>query len=218
MTDNSKKTAVIADDHHIVRAGLKMALEMPGMIVPEGIEVLAEAEDGMAAIAHAKAHKPDLILLDVSMPRASGVEVVGEIKRWCPDCKIVVFTGISSAGIVRNLIESKIDGLFTKSASNDILYEKLPLILNGGKHIADFFVEILESQPDEISLTKRERQILNMIVKGKANKEISADLGISIKTVESHRTSLMAKLGVNSLAQLMAKAVKEGMIDPAGEL
>jgi len=211
-------SAIIADDHHIVRSGLKMALEMPGLVTPEGIRVVGEAEDGMAAIAAVKQHKPDLVLLDVSMPRASGVEVVSEIKRWCPECRVIVFTGISSPGIVRNLIELKVDGLFTKSASNDILYEKLPLILKGGKYIADPFMTILEDAPEDITLTKRERQTLNMIIRGKANKEISADLGISIKTVESHRTSLMQKLGVNSVAQLMAKAVKDGMIDPASEL
>jgi DNA-binding NarL/FixJ family response regulator len=211
-------SAVIADDHHIVRSGLKMALEMPGLITPEGIAVVGEAEDGMAAIVSVKQHKPDLVLLDVSMPRASGVEVVSEIKRWCPKCKIVIFTGISSPGIVRNLVELKVDGLFTKSASNDLLYEKLPLILKGGRHIAESFLSILEKEPEEITLTKRERQTLNMIIRGKANKEISADLGISVKTVESHRTSLMQKLGVNSVTQLMAKAVKDGMIDPANEL
>lgn len=216
--NESRLSAIIADDHHIVRSGLKMALETPGMITPEGINIVAEAEDGLAAIAAAKQHKPDLALLDVSMPRASGVEVVSEIRRWCPDCKVVVFTGISSPGLVRQLVELKVDGLFSKSASNDILYEKLPLILRGGRHIADSFLAILEDAPEEITLTKRERQTLNMIIRGKANKEISADLGISIKTVESHRTSLMQKLGVNSVAQLMAKAVKDGMIDPAGEL
>lgn len=211
-------TAIIADDHHIVRSGLKMALETPGLVTPDGINVVDEAEDGMAAIAAAKKHKPTLILLDVSMPRASGVEVVSEIKRWCPDSRIVIFTGISSAGIVRNLIELKVDGLFAKSASNEVLYEKLPLILNGGRHIAEPFLEILEKEPENISLTKRERQTMNMIIRGKSNKEISSDLGISVKTVESHRTSLMQKLGVNSVAQLMARAVKDGMIDPANEL
>lgn len=215
---NTPLTAVIADDHHIVRAGLKMALQTPGLVTPEGINVVEEAEDGMAAVAAVKKHKPTLILLDVSMPRASGVEVVSEIRRWCPSCKIIIFTGISSAGIVRDLIELKVDGMFSKSASNDILYEKLPLILKGGRHIAEGFLSILENEPQEVTLTKRERQTMNMIIRGKSNKEISADLGISIKTVESHRTSLMQKLGVNSVAQLMAKAVKDGMIDPSNEL
>ncbi len=216
--NKARLTALIADDHHIVRSGLKMALEMPGLVTPEGMEVVAEVEDGLAAIAASKKFRPDLALLDVSMPRASGVEVVSEIRRWCPDCRIVIFTGISSPGIVRSLVELKVDGLFSKSASNDILYEKLPLILRGGRHIADSFVQILESAPEDVTLTKRERQTLNMIIRGKGNKEISADLGISVKTVESHRTSLMQKLGVNSVAQLMAKAVKDGMIDPSGEL
>lgn len=218
MTDMSRLTAVIADDHQIVRSGLRMALESKGLVTPEGIQVVAEAEDGMEVLAAVKARKPDLVLLDVSMPRASGAEVIAEIRRWSPQSRIVVFTGISSPGLVRNLVDSKVDGLFSKSASNDILYEKLPLILSGGRHIADYFLTILETAPEEIVLTKRERQTLNMIVRGKSNREISEDLGISVKTVESHRTSMMQKLQVNSVAQLMARALKDGMIDPSTEL
>ncbi|MCC2098156.1 MAG: response regulator transcription factor, partial [Hyphomicrobiales bacterium] len=92
--------AVIADDHQIVRAGLKVALETPGMIEPEGIAILDEAGDGVEAITAVRKHRPDLLLLDVSMPRAGGVEVVGEVKRWSPATRIAVFTGISAPGLV----------------------------------------------------------------------------------------------------------------------
>lgn len=201
--------AVIADDHQIVRAGLKVALETPGMIEPEGIAILDEAGDGVEAITAVRKHRPDLLLLDVSMPRAGGVEVVGEVKRWSPATRIAVFTGISAPGLVSS---------FSKAAPNEYMYEKLPVILRGGKAIAPGFLEILEREPQAQTLTDRERQTLNCIVRGQSNKEIAATLGISIKTVDKHRTSLMQKMHVNSVAQLLARAVKDGLIDPANEL
>ena len=210
--------AIIADDHAIVRAGLRDALEKPGLIETAGITVVAEAGDGLEAIAEVRKHKPDLLLLDVSMPMAGGVEVLLETQRWSPDTKVVVLTGISAVGLVSSLIDSGVDGLFSKAASNDELYEKLPGILRGHRHVAASFMDILEENPKPALLTDRERQTLNMIISGRSNKEIAEALGISIKTVDKHRTSLMQKLKVHSVPQLMALALKEGMIDPSSEL
>jgi len=218
MVKTRRYSAVIADDHAIVRAGLKDALQTPGLIEPDGIEVVAEAGDGLAAIAELRRHRPDLLLLDVSMPLAGGVEVLIETRTWSPDTKVVVLTGISAVGLIGDLIEAGVDGLFSKAASNEELYEKLPLILRGQRHIAAPFLKSLEDKPGPALLTGRERQTLNMIVSGRSNKEIAHGLGISIKTVDKHRTSLMKKLNVHSLPQLMALALREGMIDPAREL
>jgi len=213
-----KYSAVIADDHQIVRAGLRLALETPGLVEPDGICVLEEAGDGLSAISAGKRHQPDLMLLDVSMPHAGGVEVVVEVKRWCRNTKIAIFTGISAPGIVGNLVDAGADGLFSKAGPNEVLYEKIPHILRGGRYIEDRFLQILENEPQRSVLTDRERQTLNMIVAGNSNKEIANGLGISVKTVEKHRTSLMQKLNVSSIAQLMARALKDGLIDPAIEL
>ncbi|MEZ5667840.1 MAG: response regulator transcription factor [Alphaproteobacteria bacterium] len=210
--------AVVADDHQIVRAGLKGALEAPGVVGTTPIRVVDEAGDGLAAIAAVKRHRPDLLLLDVSMPHAGGVEVLLEVRRWSPQTKVVVFTGISAPGLIGDLIDAGVDGLFSKAADNAEMFAKLPLIVNGGRHIAAYFLARLEDQPSRHKLTDRERQTLNMIIAGRSNKEIAAGLGISIKTVDKHRTSLMQKLEVNSVAQLVALALKEGLIDPAREL
>lgn len=218
MVSEPRYTAILADDHQIVRSGLRMALETPGLIEPGGISVLADVEDGLSAIAAAKTHRPSLAIVDVQMPHASGIEVVVEIKRWCAECRIVVFTGVTAPGLIGHLIDAGVDGLFTKSGRIEMLYEKLPHILRGGRFVDDSFVSILEDQPDTPELTGRERQTLNMIVRGQSNKEISVGLGISPKTVEKHRTSLMQKLGVNSVAQLLSRAVKDGLIDPSKEL
>ena len=213
-----KYTAVIADDHAIVRAGLRDALEKPGLVEIEGIEVVAEAENGIAAIAEIRKHQPSLVLLDVSMPMAGGVEVLIEARRWSRDTRVVVLTGISAVGLISELMEAGVDGLFSKAASNEELYEKLPGILRGKRHISQPFLDVLEEQPKSVVLTGRERQTLNMIIAGRSNKEIAQGLGISIKTVDKHRTSLMQKLKVHSLPQLMALALKQGLIDPSQEI
>lgn len=209
---------VIADDHAIVRSGLRSALESPGLIEEGGIEIVAEAVNGLEAIAALRQHRPDLLLLDVQMPLAGGTEVLVEARRWSPDTKIVVLTGISALGKLSELVEIGVDGIFSKATSNDELYEKLPNILRGRRHVASHIAALLEETPQLSPLTDRERQILNLIVAGRSNKEMAEILGISAKTVDRHRTSLMQKLDVHSVAQLIALALREGLIDPSTEL
>lgn len=218
VTERGTYYAVVADDHAIVRSGLRAALETPGHIEMQGIEVVAEAENGLEAIALARRHKPDLLLLDVQMPMAGGVEVIVEVRRWSPGTKIVVLTGVSALGMISALVDSGADGLFSKGDDNSELYARLPGILRGQRHIADRFVTALKDAPSAPQLTGRERQILNMILSGHANKEIATHLGISAKTVDKHRTSMMQKLDVHSVPQLMAYALREGLVDPASEL
>ncbi|MEL6125669.1 MAG: response regulator transcription factor [Pseudomonadota bacterium] len=205
---------ILADDHQIVRLGLRSQLEADG-----GFRVIAEAENGLDAIVAVKAGRPDLLILDVQMPLAGGVEVLVEVRRWSPDTRIAVLTGVSSPGLVGNLVQAGVDGLFSKKSDMTALFEALPLIMQGGRVIGKDIQQILdEAEAETGDLTHRERQTLNMILTGKANKEIAASFGISIKTVEKHRTSLMQKLGVNSIAQLLAVALRDGLIDPSQEI
>lgn len=199
-----------------MRDGLRAALETPGTVEPRGLEVVAEAENGVEAISRVKLHKPDLLLLDVSMPLAGGAEVLHDIRRWSPDTIIVVLTGINAAGLVASLLESGVEGMFSKGTALDELYRKLPVILRGGRYIADPFLDLMESHESVARLTERERQTLNMIVAGKSNKEIAQLLSISPKTVDKHRTGLMSKLGVHSVAELISLALREGLIDSSG--
>lgn len=218
MKERGTYYAVVADDHAIVRAGLRAALETPGQIEPDGIAVVAEAANGLEAIALARQHKPELLLLDVQMPLAGGVEVVVEVRRWSPETKIVVLTGVTAIGMISALVDSGVDGLFSKGDDNQELYLRLPNILRGQRYIAQRFVAALNEPPKGAQLTGRERQMLNMILGGHSNKEIAEILGISAKTVDKHRTSMMQKLDVHSVPQLMAFALREGLIDPASEL
>lgn len=218
MQEDARHYAVVADDHAIVRSGLRAALEQPGLIEPAGIKVVAEATNGLQAIAAVRQHKPHLLLLDVQMPLAGGVEVVVEVRRWSPATRIVVLTGVTAVGMVSSLVDSGIDGLFSKGDDNTDLYRRLPGILRGQRHIADSFVDRLKGAEDRTALTGRERQILNLILRGQGNKEIAVTLGISPKTVDKHRTSMMQKLDVHSVPQLMAHALREGLVDPSTEL
>ena len=210
--------AVIADDHAIVRAGLRTALETPDLIEVDGIKVVAEAANGLQAIAALRQHRPQLLLLDVQMPHAGGLEVLVEARRWSPDTRIVVLTGVMAVGKISELVSAGVDGLFSKGEDNAELYRQLPNILRGRRHIAESFVRMLQDAPEQTALSARERQTLNLIVAGRSNKEIAATLGISAKTVDRHRTNLMQKLDVHSVAQLIAYALREGLIDPAAEL
>lgn len=206
--------AVIADDHEIVRDGLKLALQQPGMVEHNGIDVVAEAENGFEALAEVKNHKPDVLILDISMPLAGGAEVITDIRRWSPDTRIVILTGINAEGLICSLLDSGVDGMFSKGSSLSELYKQLPLILRGGKYVADTFVETMKRQQSRQSLTDRELQTLNMVIAGKTSREIAEAMSISPKTVDKHRTSLMKKLDTHSVAELIAYALREGLIDP----
>lgn len=213
-----RPTAILADDHAIVRAGLRASIENPALVPPDGVATLAEVTNGVEAIAATRQFRPDLLFLDVSMPHAGGAEVLVEARRWSPDTRVIVFTGVTTLGKIAELIQLGVDGLFSKAGDPVALCREIPTILDGQRHIAPQFEAALSEEPRQSSVTARERQILNLIVAGQSNKEISAVLGISIKTVDRHRTSLMAKLGVHSAAQLIAYALREGLIDPRGDV
>lgn len=211
---SDKSTVVIADDHPLVRDSLQRALEQPGLVTVTGLDVVAQAENGFEALSTVKRFKPDLLILDVAMPLASGVEVITDLRRWSPKTMIVILTGITSTGLIATLIDSGVNGLFSKGEPLNELYQNLPQILRGGHHIANPFIKALDIQQSHKSLTDRERQILNMIISGKSNKEMADFISVSPKTVDKHRTSLMQKLNVHSVVELMSYALREGLIVP----
>ena len=203
---------VIADDHPIMRAAVKAMLAELG-----NIEVVEEIDNGPDAVHAAKTRKPDLVILDLSMPDASGPEIFLEIRRQSPDTKIAVLTGLSSTGVLSQLVADGVDGLFLKKGDMELVKQGLNLVLAGGKFVAPDVVALLEAGPPAVSLSARERQTLNYISRGLTNAEIAARLNISPKTVDKHRTSLMAKLDVHSMSQLLAYALREGLLDTALE-
>jgi DNA-binding NarL/FixJ family response regulator len=169
---------IIADDHAIVRQGLRSVLEAPGMIEEDGIDVVAEAANGIETIAALRKLRPHLLLLDVQMPFAGWAEVAVEVRSWSPETRI----------------------------------------LRGGRVIAPDVQEVIAGAPEQSTLSARERQVLNMIAMGRSNRDMAELLGISAKTVDRHRTNLMQKLDVHSVAQLIALALREWLIDGSDAL
>lgn len=211
MSDVLPVRVLIADDHEIIRDAIASLLERMRHEDGYEFELVGTAANGIEALAAVKAQQPDLLFLDISMPFASGSEILHDLKRWSPSTRIVVFTGLMGAGLLAGLVEQGVDGLFSKGSSVEVLREKLPAILQGVPVIADDLVDIIKQGQSNV-LTSREQQVLIMIVAGKSNKEIAQELFLSPKTVDKHRTSLMQKLEVHSVAQLMAKAIKDGLV------
>lgn len=197
---------VIADDHVLIRRAVRLLLRSV-----EGVEVVAEADDGFAAIALAKKHKPDLLLLDVAMPKAGGLAVIGEVKRWSPATRVAVLTGITGTGLLSQLRDSGAVGLLSKGCSANELDLGLRRIIAGDEYVSEDLRAVVDAGGAIGVLTMRERQVLELAAHGSSNTEIAALLNISTKTAENHRTNLMRKLGVHSAAELVAIGLRENL-------
>lgn len=214
MSFGKSYTAIIADDHAIIRSAVAASLSDIDALSGFRIEIIDGVSNGIDAIAAIRRHRPDLVILDVTMPHAGGTEVLLEARRWSPESKVVVFTGVEASGKIAELVEVGADGVFCKGDDMDEVTSAIPSILNGGRVICRRFTKMLEDSSDLEPLTDRERQVLNLVVSGQTNREIAETLGISIKTVDRHRTSVMSKTGSHSAAGLIAYALREGLIDP----
>lgn len=201
-------TVVLADDHAFTVSGMQRILDQHGMF-----EVVGVASNGIEAIARIKAHRPDCAVLDYSMPGATGLEVLFETRRWSPDTRIAVVTGNLAPGLIRELRVAGVDGLFAKTTAPDLICSGLLAVAEGANRMCDTIAGIVEALGQAEALTARELEVLQGVSRGLSNPQISEHLGISVKTVDSHRTSLMRKLGVRSTAALLVRAMKDGLID-----
>ena len=197
----------------MLRGGIRQILEEV-----TGISIVGEAEDGLRAISLVRQLQPTLLTLDIAMPLAQGIEIYGEVRRWSPDTKVIVFTGMTSVGLLSDLITSGVDGLFMKRSDPEQMRDSIPVILNGGKVIAPDVLELLEQTEVPNVLTTRERQIVSLIASGATNREIAERLGVSHKTIDNHRTNIMRKLDVHSVAELLSYALREGLLDASRQL
>ncbi|MEM7067523.1 MAG: response regulator transcription factor [Pseudomonadota bacterium] len=202
------KSILIADDHPLSSDGLAQIIS-----TDQQYEVVAKAQNGIEAIAAIKLHKPDCAILDLSMPGANGMEVFTEAKRWSPETKFVVMTGMTSAAIFSQLQAAGIDGIFMKNSPPEEIRSGLQQVFSGRQIISNNVSELMEFSEKTRELTARELEVLQHIARGSSNNKIAESLGVSPKTVDSHRTSLMRKLDVHSTATLLVKAMKEGLIE-----
>lgn len=199
--------ALLADDHAIVREGVKNVLAEIG-----NVEIVAEVADGLSGISAVKQYQPDLLVLDSAMPHAKGIEVLAETRRWSKQTSVVLLTGFTSAGVLANWLDADVEGILLKSCCPTEMKDCFEAVLQGGRYFAQDALAILEEATGKAALTNREREVLSLIAMGYQNSGIGERLNISPRTVEKHRAGLMEKIGVGSLAELIAYALREGFI------
>lgn len=198
---------VIADDHELIVQGMKTTLESHG-----DITVVGTANNGIEAIALCKKLQPDMVLLDMSMPGATGVEVFTEVRRWSPRTRAAMLTGNPSPALFQMLEDAGVDGLFVKNSPIEEICQGILRIAAGERVISDEARAVIDDTERGEPLTGRELEILQAIAEGLTNNGIADKLSISPKTVDNHRTSLMRKLGVRSTASLIVRAVRDGLV------
>ena len=203
---------VLADDHTLFRQGLKGILEGTDQFKVDG-----EASDGLELLALLDHVKPNLIILDISMPNLRGIEAIPEIKRIHPDVKILVVTMHKDKEYLYQVISQGADGYFLKKDAGTELFSAIEKIRNGKVYISPHLSEELTDHWDKIFqsskktiLTHREKEVLSLIAGGKSNKEIADILYISIHTVERHRANIMEKLDLKKTADLVKYAIEKG--------
>jgi len=209
---------VLAEDHTILREGLKALLSSQ----PD-LKVVAEAGDGLDAIRCVQNHAPDMILLDLSMPRMTGLDAIKEIKRISTATKIIVLTVHSTEEYILATLQAGADGYVLKDAHSTELLTAIRHVLDGRRYLSPsisgaIIDGLLQGKRASAlrstweSLTQREREILKLVAEGHKNKEIGDLLCISVKTVEKHRANLMDKLDLHNVAALTALAAEKGLI------
>jgi DNA-binding NarL/FixJ family response regulator len=210
---------VIAEDHTILREGLKALLSSQ-----QDLKVVGEAGDGLEAIRCVQSHHPDLILLDLSMPRMTGLDAIKEIKRVNTDTKIIMLTVHSTEEYILATLQAGADGYVLKDAHSSELMTAIRHVLDGRRYLSPsisgtIIDGLLQGKKASAirsaweTLTQREREILKLIAEGHKNKDIADLLCISVKTVEKHRANLMEKLDLHNVAALTALAAEKGLIN-----
>jgi two-component system, NarL family, response regulator NreC len=207
---------VVADDHPIFRQGLKSLLDK------DGFNVVGEAEDGMEAVELAEKFRPDIAMLDFSMPRLNGLDAAREIRRASPRSKVILLTVHREEQYVLEAINAGIKGFVLKSEAGTALADAIQEVIRGNAYlspgIARFAVEsclgkCVGGMPAEI-LSPRELQVVQLIAEGNTTREIAAQLKLTVKTAESYRTALMGKLDIHETASLVRYAVRRGLVRP----
>jgi len=207
----------LVEDHELFRECIK------ALASQNEWDVVGEACDGEEAVEKISALKPDLVLLDLSMPRANGFAVLKEIKADLPDIRVLVLTIHESDQFVLQALEMGADGYLTKDSSREELKVAIRSVLEGkrylgpglGPKVIEGYTNggtVLKGKSTVGSLTDREREVLQLLAEGYRNKNISAKLCISVKTVEKHRSNIMAKLRLHNAAALTAFALEHGII------
>ncbi len=216
-----KISVLLVDDHKIVRQGLRALLSQA-----EDIEVVGEAENGRQAVQMAAKMGPNIVVMDVVMPLLNGLEGTRQVLKNVPSAKVLVLSSYSDDDYVEQLTEVGASGYLTKQTAADDLLLAIREVQKGNAFFSPAIAKRLrdrcrqaftDGQPlrRNVELTSREAEVLQLIAEGLPNKQIAAELGISIKTVEKHRQQVMNKLNIHDVAGLTRYAISKGMVDRA---
>ncbi|MDP8224323.1 MAG: response regulator transcription factor [Candidatus Lernaella stagnicola] len=206
---------LLADDHQIVREGLRALLETEPDFV-----IVAEAENGMDAIAMTHRLAPDVVIMDIAMPDISGIEATRGIKRDLPEVKVIALSMHDEKRFVREMLKAGASGYLLKDAAFQELTQAIKLVMDGKTYLSPEISGVLvEDYVDSVDngvkgadiLGPRERQVLTLLAEGKATREIAEHLAIGVKTVETYRHRIMHKLGLRTVAELTKFAIREGL-------
>ncbi|MCF6245851.1 MAG: response regulator transcription factor [Desulfobacula sp.] len=208
---------IIADDHAIIREGLKSLLEK------KGIDVIAIAKNGREAVELAIKHNPDLVLMDIAMPDLNGVEATATIKNRVPNTKIIALSMHSTKKHIDNMFASGASAYIIKESAFDELLDAIEQVNKGNYYlspsIARMYVDghgnLFTSsykRPRSKDISKKEREVLQLVAEGDKNRDIAEKMGVSIKTIETHRRNIMKKLNIFNIAGLTKFAIKEGIV------
>jgi len=207
---------LLADDHVVVRSGLRTFLEARA-----GFSICAEASNGRDAVDLAVRKKPDVAILDITLPVLNGVEATRQIRKGVPETEILIFTARVTEDLVREALYAGARGYLLKSEADDQIIKAIESL---ARHHAYFSGLVSESLLDNLMqnsdpsngtrLTAREREVVRLVAEGNSSKAIALVLGISMKTVDTHRTSAMRKINVRSVADLVRYAVRTKLIEP----
>ena len=209
---------LIADDHGIVREGLRRLLESQ-----QDFEVVGEASDGQEVLTSVKTLRPDVAVLDITMPRLGGLETLERLRSNHPNVKVILLSVHGDPPFIQSAIALGADGYILKDGRADEIVTAVREVVQGGSYfspaVAREIVDQMRSPQaaakDPFSLLSgREREVLHQIAEGLSAKEVAVALDISVKTVEAHRTSLMRKLGVRKATELVRYALRHGLIEP----
>ena len=192
----NKIKVLVADDHAIVRIGLKSVLDYE-----TDIEVVGEAKNGIEAVQEAERTRPDVIIMDLVMPRKDGVSATREIHARFPDTKILILTTFGTSDGIAHALEEGASGAMMKTADDEKIVSAIRRIARGETYISPDIRRQLEENPPVPKLSPRQTEVLTMIANGKSNKEIAAQLGIRIDSVEDIANALYAKLSVSNRAE-----------------
>lgn len=208
---------LIADDHALVRAGLRSLLEDMA-----GIEVVGEAADGRAALEAVAAQRPDVVLMDIKMPALNGLDATARIAAVHAGVRVLILSMSDNEPYVLQAMRAGAAGYLLKTITPDELERAIRAVVRGEIYLTPAVAKQVVAgyvRPGSVGgslegLTSRQREVLQLIAEGHTTKEIGALLGISVKTVESHRTQLMQALDIHDVAGLVRYAIRTGLIDP----